>query len=45
MNSEIRVHAGMKVEARDDDAVKRLVGYASVFDTETDIGGMFREVI
>jgi len=45
MNSEIRVHAGMKVEARADDAVKRLVGYASVFDTETDIGGMFREVI
>ena len=44
MTHEIRILAGMQVESRAD-APRRLVGYAAVFDQETDIGGYFREVI
>ena len=44
MTHEIRVLASMKVEERADKAQK-LVGYAAVFDQETDIGGQFREVL
>jgi len=35
----------MKVEARADESMPRLVGYSAVFETEANIGGMFREVI
>lgn len=42
--NEIRVLAAMQVEKRADEAEK-LVGYAAVFDQETDIGGYFREVV
>ena len=45
MTNEIRVHAGMQVEARAENDAPGLVGYAAVFDTEADIAGMFREVI
>lgn len=44
MTHEIRVLASMQVEKRADDGAK-LVGYAAVFDEETDIGGYFREVV
>lgn len=44
MTHEIRVLASMQVEERADKAHK-LVGYAAVFDQETDIGGQFREII
>lgn len=44
MTHEIRILAGMQIEERDD-APQRLVGYAAVFEQETDIGGYFREVI
>jgi len=44
MTHEIRVLASMQVEKRADDAQK-LVGYAAVFGSETDIGGYFREVV
>ncbi len=44
MTHEIRILAGMQLEDRADEP-KRLVGYAAVFDQETDIGGYFREVI
>jgi len=44
MTHEIRILAGMQVEQRADEP-QRLVGYAAVFDQETDIGGYFREVI
>ena len=43
-NREIRVISQMAVEKRADEG-ERLVGYAAVFDTETDIGGYFRERI
>lgn len=44
---EIRLHAGLSVEKRmeGDGAMPTIVGYAAVFDTETDIGGMFCEKI
>lgn len=45
MNREIRITAGMAVEYRDEGQPQKLVGYAAVFDQETDIGGMFREVV
>lgn len=44
MTHERRVLASMKVEERAD-SPQKLVGYAAVFDQETDIGGYFREVI
>lgn len=44
MTHEIRILAGMQLEERAD-APQRLVGYAAVFDQETDIDGYFREVI
>lgn len=45
MNKEIRIAAGMAVENRAEGDPQKLVGYAAVFDQETDIGGYFREVI
>lgn len=46
MSKEIRIIAGMSVERRaENDAAPKLVGYAAVFDEETNIGGYFREVI
>jgi len=41
---EVRVLAGLHVEDRADKPAM-LVGYAAVFDTETEIGGFFREKI
>jgi HK97 family phage prohead protease len=44
MDKEIR--HGVPVEVREDDAGEiKVSGYAAVFDEETDIGGMFTEVI
>jgi len=45
MTKEVRVIAGMAVEERADGEAQKLVGYAAVFDQETDIGGYFREVV
>lgn len=45
MSNEVRLRGGVKVEARAEGDAPRLVGYASVFETEANIGGMFREVI
>lgn len=44
---EIRLLSGLSVEerAKGDGAAPMIVGYAAVFDTETDIGGMFCEKI
>jgi uncharacterized protein len=43
MNREIR--AGIPAEIRADETGIKVEGYAAVFGEETDIGGMFREVI
>lgn len=45
MSKEIRIVSGLEVEARAGSDAPKLVGYAAVFDAETDIGGMFREKI
>lgn len=45
MTKEVRVISGMAVEERADGEAQKLVGYAAVFDQETDIGGYFREVV
>lgn len=44
---EIRLISGLSIEerAKGDAATPMIVGYAAVFDTETDIGGMFCEKI
>lgn len=43
---EVRVLASVQMEKRGDDgAALTLVGYAAVFDQETDIGGYFREKV
>ncbi|WP_170937153.1 MULTISPECIES: HK97 family phage prohead protease [Rhodomicrobium] len=42
---EIRVLAGLRLEEREAGNAPMLAGYAAVFDTETDIGGFFRERI
>lgn len=42
---ELRVYSDARLESRASDGAERLVGYAAVFETETDIGGMFREVV
>lgn len=39
------IRGGIPAEVRADDKGIRVSGYAAVFDQETDIGGMFREVI
>ncbi|MEP4236049.1 HK97 family phage prohead protease, partial [Parasphingorhabdus sp.] len=44
MSKEIRTQS-VPVELRMDGDVIKVSGYAAVFDEETDIGGMFREVI
>lgn len=43
MDKEIR--AGIPIEVRADDSGIRVSGYAAVFGSETNIGGMFTEVI
>jgi len=43
MDKEIRT--GIPVEVRAEDSGIRVSGYAAVFDSETNIGGMFTEVI
>jgi len=43
MNREIRSNIPVEIRAQDDGL--RVEGYAAVFGQETDIGGMFREVI
>ena len=42
---EIRLLRGLHVEQRKDNKPPTLRGYAAVFDTETDIAGIFRERI
>jgi HK97 family phage prohead protease len=42
---EVRILDGLHVEERADGKPPMLVGYAAVFDTETDIGGFFREKV
>jgi len=45
-NREIRALGDLRVERRQDDGgeeSRRIVGYAAVFDTPTDIAGLFRE--
>ena len=44
MNREIRAGIPAEIRATDDGGIK-VEGYAAVFGEETDIGGMFREVI
>ena len=39
------IRRGVPVEIREDDGEIRVSGYAAVFDEETNIGGMFTEVI
>jgi len=43
MKAEYR--AGLPVEVREEDGAIKVAGYAAVFNEETNIGGMFREVI
>jgi len=43
MKAEYRT--GLPVEVRDEDGAVKVAGYAAVFNEETNIGGMFREVI
>jgi hypothetical protein len=43
MRAEYR--AGLPVEIREEDGAVKVAGYAAVFNEETNIGGMFREVI
>lgn len=43
MKAEFR--AGLPVEIREEDNTVKVAGYAAVFNEETNIGGMFREVI
>lgn len=45
MKPEIRVFDGMHVEKRADSETRTITGYAAVFNSATDIGGMFREEI
>lgn len=42
---EVRVLTGLRVETRAEGKAPVIVGYAAVFDTETLIGGYFREKI
>jgi HK97 family phage prohead protease len=42
---EIRILAGLGIEERKDNRPPTLRGYAAVFETETDIGGFWREKI
>lgn len=43
MKAEFR--AGLPVEIREEENTVKVAGYAAVFNEETNIGGMFREVI
>lgn len=42
---EIEKRSGLPVEVREQDGTLTVEGYAAVFDTPTDIGGVFTEVI
>lgn len=42
---ERRIIAGARIEARAPNEPKKIVGYASVFETPYDIGGQFREQV
>lgn len=42
---EIRILHGLEIEERKDNRPPTLKGYAAVFDTETDIAGLWREKI
>jgi uncharacterized protein len=42
---EIRILGGLSIEERKDNRPPTLKGYAAVFDTETDIAGLWREKI
>ena len=42
---EFETRSGLPVEVRDNDGKVILEGYAAVFDTPTDIGGVFTEVV
>lgn len=42
---EIRVLSGLSLEDRAEGGSPKLVGYAAVFNQETNIGGMFREKV
>jgi len=42
---EIEKRSGLPVEVREQEGVLTVEGYAAVFDTPTDIGGVFTEVI
>lgn len=45
-NREVRTLGDLRVERRQDDGgeeARRIIGYAAVFDTPTDIAGIFRE--
>lgn len=44
MTKEIRVLAGLEIEQRAD-AKPKMIGYAALFNVETDIGGFFREKV
>jgi HK97 family phage prohead protease len=44
-NSEKRVATGLSLEVRAEGDSKKIVGYAAVFNSPTDIGGFFREQI
>jgi HK97 family phage prohead protease len=44
-NSEVRRVAGSTIELRAEESGKKIVGYAAVFNSPTDIGGFFREQI
>lgn len=45
IDREIRILAGLGIEGRKDNRPPMLRGYAAVFETETDIGGYWREKV
>jgi HK97 family phage prohead protease len=45
MQTETRIFGDLRLEQRAGEKGRRLVGYAAVFNTETDIAGVFREQI
>jgi phage head maturation protease len=45
MTAETRIHADLRIEQRAGERGRKLVGYAAVFDVETDIAGVFREQV
>lgn len=45
MSRETRILGGARIETRSDPEARKIVGYAAVFDSPTDIGGYFREQV